>query len=288
MLSLTARRLLPALAIAWLVLPAALASGIGPRSARPAHAACQALRLIPIAGLGTSSGDVPLVFGDIVNTVGGQYNGIDYFSYNTDNPFEYSQQDSIQSDAVSVEVLHRKMGREIAACDGISIDLIGHSNGGVIALRYLAAYGATVEGSHIRRVITLDSPINGLNPEYLESFVQTAALYGVDLSYSLNSDAHKDSTAAYNDPATPQRNIMLAQSLAGKIGILTMGSDDDLVVPYQSASIPGFDSEWSLGAVSNLCPRYIDACVGHNQILHDPGVLGKIARFLAAATSSSG
>jgi pimeloyl-ACP methyl ester carboxylesterase len=284
LLNLAARRLLLAAAVALLALPSALLTGIGPRSVRPAHAACQALRLIPIGGLGTSSSDVPRAFADIVNAIGEQYDGIDYFSYNIDNPFEYSQPDSVQSDARSVEVLHQKIGREIAACDGMSIDLIGHSNGGVIALRYLATYGATAEGSHVRHVITLDSPVNGLSPDHLASFVQTAALYGVDLSYLLNSDAHEDSIASYNDPTTPQRNITLAQSLEGRIEILTMGSDDDLLVPYQSAAIPGFDSEWSLGVVSNLCPTYVDACVGHNQILHDPGVLAKIASFLGTAS----
>jgi hypothetical protein len=59
-----------------------------------------------------------------------------------------------------------------------------------------------------------------------------------------------------------------------------MGSDDDLIVPFPSASIPGFSSEWALGVVSSLCPMYADSCVGHNQILHDPGVVTKIAGFL--------
>jgi pimeloyl-ACP methyl ester carboxylesterase len=206
---------------------------------------------------------------------------VTYFSYNLNDPQSYSEQDSLQSISTSVEALHRTVAREIAACDGVTIDLVGHSNGGVVGLRYLMAYGPTTsEGSHIRHLVTLDSPVNGISLASISSLVQSAGLFGVDLSYLQNTSAIKDLIAAFNDSATSQRNINLARSLSGKVAVLTMGSDDDLIVPFPSASIPGFSSEWALGVVSSLCPMYADSCVGHNQILHDPGVVTKIAGFL--------
>jgi hypothetical protein len=243
-------------------------------------AGCQRSRLVLLQGLATDSTSSQPYFADIVNAVGGNYSGVTYFSYNANDPQNYSEQDSLQSDAKSVEVLHAAIMREIANCSGVTLDLIGHSNGGVVALEYLAKYGTTPEASHIRHLVTLDSPLNGLSSSFLNSLVQEAALFGVDLSYLQNAPAIRDLIALYNDSGTPQRNINLAKSLAGKIGILTMGSDNDLVVPYQSASIPGFSSEWSLPTTSSYCPTYIDACVGHNEILHDSGVIAKIASFL--------
>lgn len=284
-------RILPLAALLgalWVGAAAVLPRAPGALRAPPAQAACQQSRLVVLQGLATTSSDGPPYFADILNAIGGQYSGVTYFSYNLSNPQVYSQQDSLQAISLSVEALHRTIAREIAACDGVSIDLIGHSNGGVVALRYLAMYGpTTAEGSHIRHLITLDSPVNGLSADLLSSLVQTASLLGYDLSYLQSSDAIRDLIAAYNDGGTPQRNISLARSLSGAVGVLTMGSDDDLIVPYQSAAIPGFASEWSLGLVSSLCPTYVDACVGHNQILHDPGVLAKIASFLGGGTASA-
>ena len=227
-----------------------------------------------LRGLGTDSTYGPPYFADIVNAVGSKYSGVTYFSYNLNDPQTYAESDSLQADSKSVEALHRTIASLIAVCSGMSIDLIGHSNGGVVALRYLAAYGpSTSEGSHIRHLVTLDSPVNGISSSSLLSLVQSASLFGVDLSYLQGTAAIQDLVAAFNDSGTAQRNLNLAKSLAGKVAVLTMGSDDDLVVPYPSASISGFSSEWALGVVSSLCPTYPDACVGHNQILHDPGVI---------------
>jgi pimeloyl-ACP methyl ester carboxylesterase len=238
-------------------------------------------KLILLQGLATDSSSDQPYFADIVNAVGGNYSGITYFSYNPNNPQGYSEQDSLQSDAKSVDALHATVMREIAACNSVTLDLIGHSNGGVVALQYLAKYGTSPEASHIRHVITLDSSVNGLSYNFLNGLVLTAGLLGYDLSYLLNAPAIQDTIAMFNDSGTPQRNINLARSLSGKIAVLTMGSDNDLIVPFQSASIPGFSSEWSLDVMSSLCPTYVDACVGHNEILHDPGVISKIASFLA-------
>jgi Alpha/beta hydrolase of unknown function (DUF915) len=241
-------------------------------------------RLILLQGLATDSTYGPPYFADIVSAVGGNYSGITYFSYNPNNPQNYSEQDSLQSDAMSVEVLHAAVMRGIAACSNVTLDLIGHSNGGVVALQYLAKYGMSPEASHIRHVITLDSAVNGLSFDFLNTLVLTAGLFGYDLSYLLNAPATQDTIALYNDSGTPQSNINLAKSLTGHIAILTMGSDNDLLVPFQAASIPGFSSEWSLPATSSYCPTYIDACVGHNEILHDPGVITKIATFLGSGS----
>jgi hypothetical protein len=236
-------------------------------------------RLILLQGLSTDSSYGQPYFADIVNAVGGNYSGITFFSYNPNDPNNYSEQDSLRPNSQNVETLHAAVMREISACSNVTIDLIGHSNGGVVALLYLAKYGTTAEGSHIRHLVTLDSAINGLGSDFVNTLIQTASLLGYDLSYLMNT--LQDSIATYNDPNTPQRNINLAKSLAGKIAILTMGSDNDLVVPFLNASIPGFSSEWALPVVSSLCPTYIDACVGHNEILHDPGVIAKIASFLS-------
>ena len=260
--------------------PAARAEGL--------RANCNRSRLVLLQGLATDTSYGPPYFADILNAIGALYSGATYFSYNLNDPNNYSEQDSLQSVSRSVEALHRAIQREIANCDGVSIDLIGHSNGGVVALRYLAMYGpSTAEGSHIRHLVTLDSPVNGISADQLSTLIQAAALFGIDLSYLQSTDAVRDLVATYHDPGSPQRNINLARSLSSKVGVLTMGSDDDLVVPYPSASIPGFGSEWSLGVVSSLCPAYPDACVGHNQILHDPAVLAKIAGFLQGGAGSS-
>jgi pimeloyl-ACP methyl ester carboxylesterase len=256
-----------------------------PRSGPP----CQGSQLILLQGLSSESSDAPAYFGDIEAAVRGQvpYTGRVYFSYNPDNPQSYTVQDSMQAVSRSVEALHRTVTRLISQCDGVTIDLIGHSMGGVVALRYLSMYGPnTSEGGHIRHLITLDSPLDGISPDEVSTFVQTAVLLGIDLSSLQSSDAVRDLIAAYNDPGTPQRNASLARALSSNVVIGTFGSDDDLIVPYAGSIIPGYQSEWALGTISNLCPTYADACVGHNQILHDPGVLAQIVSLLRSSPGS--
>jgi pimeloyl-ACP methyl ester carboxylesterase len=293
----TRRLILPVLALhRWLLLGAvallALFSAMPPRGALALglRASCQRSDLILLQGLGTQYSDAPPYFADILAALKGQvtYANYSYFSYNADNSQNYSYQDSVQSLSRGVEALHRTMSREISQCDGVTVDLVGHSMGGLVALRYLTTYGPnTAEGSHVRHLVTLDSPLNGVSQTQLASLAQTATLFGVDISGVVASDAVRDLVAIYNNPATPQQNLSTARALSGSIVIGTLGSDDDMIVPYASSVIAGYQSEFALGVVSNLCPTYADACVGHNQILHDPGAIARVVSLLQRPAGSA-
>jgi pimeloyl-ACP methyl ester carboxylesterase len=239
--------------------------------------------LIVLSGLGSSSADAATTWAGVTNAVTGQipYAGIDQFSYSLTDPRVYSGQDTDQALAQSVEALHGMVMREIAACPGVQLDLVGHSLGGVVAQQYLSTYGpSTPEGSHIYHVATLDSPVNGVSATVIAAYIRAARLFGIDQSYLQSSPAVQDLIALFGDPATSQRNIQLAQSLAPNVQLLTIGSQNDLVVPFLNAAIPGFDRQFDLGTVSNACPIDIGACVGHSQVLSDPGVMAALVGFL--------
>jgi pimeloyl-ACP methyl ester carboxylesterase len=246
---------------------------------------CQDRRLILLSGLGSSSADAATTWTGLTNAVNGQipYAGIDMFSYSAIDPRVYSAQDTQQPIAQSVEALHGMVMREIAACPGVQLDLVGHSLGGVVAQQYLATYGSTPEGSHIQHVATLDSPVNGTSPAVLAAYIRASRLFGIDQSYLLSSPAVQDLISLFSDPATPQRNVQLAQSLSPSAQLLTIGSVNDLVVPFLDASINGFDRQFNLGTVSSGCPTDIGSCVGHSQVLYDPAVLAALVSFLQSS-----
>lgn len=248
-------------------------------------ASCQGRILILLQGLATDSSTGQPYFADILSALNGQitYNNFVYFSYNPNNPSSYTVQDSLQSTATSVDALHRTISSQISQCAGVRIDLIGHSMGGYVALRYLAQYGTNAEGTHVQHLITLDSPLNGISPDETQNFASLLMSVGTDPSMSILAfPAVQDLVNAYTNPNTSQQNINLARSLSSHVVIGTFGSHDDLVVPYDNAIIRGYQYEFSLGLVSDLCPEYVDACVGHNQILHDPGVLAQIVNLLGS------
>jgi pimeloyl-ACP methyl ester carboxylesterase len=279
-------RLVLEVCLAFAILAAVLplqAVAAGPPPAASQSPTCQDRRLILLSGLGSSSADAATTWSGVTNAVNGQvpYAGIDFFSYNSTDPRVYSALDSQQAIAQSVQALHGMVMREIAACPGVQLDLVGHSLGGVIAKQYLETYGpSTPEGSHIQHVATLDSPVNGISAAVLSAYVRAANIFGIDQSYLQSSPAVQDLLALFADPTTPQRNLQLAQSLPPNVQILTIGSRNDLVVPLASAVIPGFSSEFNLGTVSNTCPTDIGACVGHSQVLYDPAVMSTLVSFL--------
>lgn len=242
--------------------------------------------VILLAGYNTSSADVPGTFRDIVGTLsrtaGYAAPPID-FSYRY--PARYTAGDTYNAlPSQAVQSLRRTIAARFAACSEAQFDLIGHSLGGVVALRYLSLYGSTPQGRHVRHVITLDSPVNGTSHARL---VMAAAVLGQ--TRLVGSPTGLYLAAQGRNSGTRASNIALVRRLAPTTTVTTLASADDWIVPPGDAEIPGAYEEFHSGRNLAACARgiqYAPSCLGHDRVLHDSRVLTEIRSLLAAPESS--
>lgn len=112
--------------------------------------------LILLQGLNTKSSKNNEVWQNITGEVGRLYGAISYYSYK-DGSSSYDVADT----GTGVQGHVDRLKRMIDNCRSqyATIDLIGHSLGGVVAFDYIKQNGS-IDG-RVRHVITLDSPING-------------------------------------------------------------------------------------------------------------------------------
>lgn len=255
-----------------------------PRTARAQAApvaGCGRVAIL-LAGYNTSSTDVAGTFRDVVAA---GMAGIDYaeppiqFSYRY--PSAYTAAATYNAlPTQGVGALHETIAAQLLRCPDDQIDLIGHSLGGAIIVRYLAQYGATPEGLHVRHAVTLDSPVNGTSHARL---VAAAALLGQP--QLAGSPTGLFLVRESRDSATRAANATLVRRLAPHTVVRTLESADDWIVPSRDAEIAGASLEFHLGRNYAACTRgfySLPSCLGHDRILHDSRALSAIHSILAS------
>lgn len=259
---------------------AALQFSERPRARAATATACGRVAIL-LAGYNTSSADVPGTFRDVLAAAerAARYTAppID-FSYRY--PARYTASDTYDAlPSRAVQALHRTIAAQLARCPAAQFDLIGHSLGGAVALRYLSLYGSTPEGRHVRHAVTLDSPVNGTSHARLvlaTALLGQARLVGSPTGLYLAAEARNGSTRA--------NNVALVRRLAPTTTVSTLASADDWIVPPSDAEIAGASQEFHLGRNLAACTRgiqYAPSCLGHDRILHDVRALTAIRSLLA-------
>jgi pimeloyl-ACP methyl ester carboxylesterase len=236
--------------------------------------------VILLAGYNTSSADVPGVFSQVVSDVTSRLGYVHTVRFSYSFPTTYSAGATYTAlPSLAVDALHRTVASELLRCPDAPIYLIGHSLGGVVALRYVALYGAVPEGAHIRHVITLDSPVNGTSHDRLvfaASALDERRLVGRPTGVYL--------AAQHRDHTLRAANVALAARLAPQTLITTLASTDDWIVPAGDATIAGYSRQFHLGRNYAACTRGLSAvpsCLGHDRVLHSATALAAMRSALS-------
>jgi len=157
--------------------------------------------------------------------------------------------------------------------------------GGKVILDYLASYGFSDEGARVKHVVTLDSPVNGIDNRLL-------LILGHNL-HIVSDDYYNGTTVEYlrthHVPAIVAQNIDLAKRLDRHgTKVLTIGSTNDIAVPADPTKdgniadslIGPYSLPLSLSGHDGCGPFDYAACVGHSQVLQDQSSLMAIQKFL--------
>jgi triacylglycerol lipase len=154
------------------------------------------------------------------------------------------------------EVLQTAVDQALAA-GAPSVDVIGYSAGGVVARLWVERHGA----SHVRRVITLGSPLHG---------TQLAAM-GASLGSGVCPIACQQLV-----PGSALLAQLNKSKLPRSLGWLSLYTDnDETVTPPTSARLDGATNV----ELQSICPA---ATIGHGDLPTDPLVTGIVLRAIAA------
>jgi pimeloyl-ACP methyl ester carboxylesterase len=175
---------------------------------------------------------------------------------------ERSCQPIAQSTAELVAFLRDLRAQQLAP----SVVLVGHSNGGVLALEALAA--APDLAPFVRRVVTVDSPLGGVSEagwELYGRFVGPCA--AVDDLYA------RHETPGWADYIT--RLVQWEQSVGTDVRVVTNASD--LAVTLDEQQVYGVDANYHFDASAD------GDWTNHGAVLHAPEVLPRLATIVAGA-----
>jgi hypothetical protein len=150
--------------------------------------------------------------------------------------------------------------RDLLTCDATAtIDVIGYSLGGVVALRWAATADAGPAGplAAVHRLIVVDSPVGGLNPAILGT---AAAAAPREVVYAL------DTGAVLGDLLPGGEVIRSLPAAASRVDVASIENSRDYLV--NGAALPGQaglgpDGWLGRGAAITILPpeRYADAYV---------------------------
>lgn len=202
------------------------------------------------------------------------YSGIVYFSYDENDAFGNYQREATGQSIWNhhIPVLESLISNCRARPDGfVSVDLIGHSMGGVVAFNYVLQHGLNgPNAGYVERVITLDSPVNG--SWTLCSFNFPLSCYrpiipslGEAIEFVLglfaDSPAGEDMAGLYlSRESTIPINVGFAKTAKRIRGIeiYTFTNSQDSIILRNEAVIEGFGGSASLGG--------LDLSVGHMRV----------------------
>jgi pimeloyl-ACP methyl ester carboxylesterase len=283
----------PRLIAIMVLLALALTTALGfPVMAASSPGACQDKVAILLAGLGTTSDEVTEyfpVFPVRRATVSSTFADIEThvlqhlgytrapirFSYEGNRPYGSDATFRHALPHTAPRHLHELIHNYLTECPDATFDLIGYSLGGVIAFAYLSMYAAEHdEISHIKHVITLDAPVNGLPAPIMSILGAAHGFIAMELfptGTCLNALASS---------ASREANMVIARHFDERGTIIrTIAANNDLIIPVDNSVIPGFDR---IVSVSHA----LDDVLQHGRVLHDPGALAIIAQELAIAPPS--
>jgi pimeloyl-ACP methyl ester carboxylesterase len=239
--------------------------------------------LILLQGFDTSASSVTeqdSTWSSIIPALADYYSNIVFYSYNPNSAESYSSKDTYQSvQEHHVSLLHQT----IADCPakGISsIDIVGHSMGGVVAYEYLKQSGTNGDqAGMVKHLATLDSPLNGLSVIALpQKYAWVQQLLPPSLA---DSTAGLEFITMHNDAGLRSLNVDMAQKMKlANVQVRTITNAQDIFIRKADATINGFQSIYQLG--NKLFARSADPLdrIGHGQVLTDAGVRAEIRNFL--------
>jgi pimeloyl-ACP methyl ester carboxylesterase len=141
--------------------------------------------------------------------------------------------------------------RDLLRCDAdATIDVIGYSLGGVVALRWAATADVSPTGplASVHRLVVVDSPVGGVNPAILGS---AAAAAPPDVVYALGTG-----TALAN--LVPGGDVIRSLPVAlGRVDVASIENSRDYIVngaPLPGQSVLGANGWLGRGAAATMLP----------------------------------
>jgi pimeloyl-ACP methyl ester carboxylesterase len=248
--------------------------------------------LVLLQGLGSKSQGQEGLWDPFVWRVSPLYSGIVYFSY-SGTPNSYTEADTRESIwGHHIVILHDLIDACRADSRWRSFDLVGHSQGGVVATEYIRRYGLTGNQQGLaKHVITLDSPVNGSSMLYKLNFEAALIaewmrniLQGVWLVPDYTGQSAREMAANYaNRNSVVSLNLSLAKELGRKgTEFWTLTNYEDFAIPRDDAIVSGHGYFYHLGV--DHTSRDAGFQSGHSQIL-DMGNFTEIRDDLYAILS---
>ena len=217
--------------------------------------------VVLVAGFGSSSESGAGIDGVDFATIGIPVDRVMRFSYNggrvpgsagvTSGPFErlqtttYTTFDSQRPLDEAAERLHQALAQVAAENPGAPIDVIGHSQGGVVALRALQLGAATDSLPQGVRLVTIASPHRGdtlaTGADLLSrSPLHELALDGAELALpQFADDVHDDGSANDLSAASAFMRDYQSRGLPSEVFAVSIGGRWDPVVPARDARLDG-------------------------------------------------
>ena len=175
---------------------------------------------------------------------------------------------------------------------GADIDLIAHSQGGIVARTYLArrASGRFVGGPRVAHLVTLASPHTGApaaaNVEHLREETRSGPpLLALAVDRAAAQWPIPDPTSAAVTQLTPDSHLLdslASQDVTFGTRVLTLGIPNDLVVPADRTSLP--DSQHRIvppmAAIRVVGGRPLPGN-GHSAVVTSPVTRGYVHGFLS-------
>jgi pimeloyl-ACP methyl ester carboxylesterase len=248
-----------------LVLAAGLLASSAVVGASAAHSAPPPTVVVFVGGVGSTTASAAANFGPLVRElIVGQHAAVREFAYGGSSA-AYTAERSCQPIAQSTAELVGFMRdlRDTHAAD--SAIVVGHSNGGVIALDLVAT--APDLAPFVRRVVAVDSPVGGLSESETHLYGRfVGACSAIDELYA------RQVTPGWNDYVV--QLVQWERSIGTDVAIVANPSD--VAVNLDEQQVAGLEVNFSLNASDG------SDWTNHGAVLHAAEVLPRLAAIVAA------
>ena len=223
--------------------------------------------LMVVAGINSSTGDDGASLALPVDKLGYATEDVTYFSYR-DDAGAYGRADTHEPIERAARQLRDQLRTRQRAQPGTRVDLIAHSQGGVVVLAFLLLYYHADDKTlpPLNTVVTLSSPLHGAPAAALAPLIASTAagwrvleLVGVGHGSVLDLGERSELVAAID-----------ALRLPSQIELTTIGAAADYVVPAWSAHLDG-------SASVDVDPV---SAAAHSAIYRDPHALRAVRAAL--------
>jgi pimeloyl-ACP methyl ester carboxylesterase len=201
-------------------------------------------------------------------------------SYSYDRSSEvYSEEDTYRGLMRSAEEFGEQLNERAAEHPGKPVDLVGHSQGGVVIRLFLHFYwqGHKSEYPPIGNVVFFASPQNGTPAARIAKNLSKTpvgpALEVADALGAPGPDLTSPAIADLSDDSEVSK-FLASTPVPKDLHVLSIGATFDPLVPPQSAIAKGSDAHY-IGNAGDFSP-FDD----HEAILHDPEALAAYRAFV--------